>query len=59
MSEKKQSALVPARGTRDPFAFLRQMSSEFDRAFEGWPSFRRPLFGQFATSESAAWFPKY
>ena len=58
MSEKKQSALVPTRGTRDPFALLRQMTSELDRAFEDWPSFRWPSFGQFATSEAAAWSPK-
>jgi HSP20 family protein len=58
MSEKKQTTLVPTRGTRDPFALLRQMTSELDRAFEDWPSFRWPSFGQFATSESVAWSPK-
>jgi HSP20 family protein len=58
MSEKKQSTLVPTRATGDPFALLRQMTSELDRAFEGWPSFRWPFFSQFATSESAAWSPK-
>ena len=58
MSEKKQTTLVPARSTRDPLALLRQMTSEFERAFENWPSFRRPSFAQFATSESAAWSPK-
>ena len=59
MSEKKQSTLVPTRGTRDdPFALLRQMTSELDRAFDDWLSFRWPSFGQFATSEPAAWSPK-
>jgi HSP20 family protein len=58
MSDKKQTTLVPPRGARDPFALLRQMTSEFDRAFEGWPSFRWPLVGQFSASESAAWSPK-
>lgn len=58
MSEKKQTTLVPTGGARDPFALLRQMTSELDRAFEAWPSFRWPSFGQFATSESAAWSPK-
>jgi HSP20 family protein len=58
MFEKKQSTLVPTRGTRDPFALLRQMTSELDRAFEDWPSFRWPSLSQFATSESAAWSPK-
>ena len=58
MAEKKQSTLVPTRGTRDPFALLRQMTSELDRAFEDWPSFRWPSFGQLAASESTAWSPK-
>jgi HSP20 family protein len=57
MSEKKQDTLVPTRGGRDPFALLRQMTSELDRAFEGWPSLRwRPL-GEFAMPESG-WSPK-
>ena len=58
MSEKKQSTLVPTRGTSDPFALLRQMTSELDRAFEDWPSLRWPSFGQLATTESVAWSPK-
>jgi len=58
MSEKKQSTLVPASGTRDPFALLRQMTSELDRAFEAWPSFHWPSFAQLAPSESVAWSPK-
>jgi HSP20 family protein len=58
MSEKKQGTLVPTRGTRDPFALLRQMTSELDRAFEDFPSFRWPSLGQFATAESTAWSPK-
>jgi HSP20 family protein len=58
MSEKNQTTLVPARSTRDPLALLRQMTSELDRAFEDWPSFRWPSFAHFATSESAAWSPK-
>ena len=53
MSDKKPRTLVPASGTRDPFALLRQMTSALDRAFEDWPS-----FGQFATSDAAAWSPK-
>lgn len=57
MSEKKQGTLVPTRSARDPFSLLRQMTSELDRAFEDWPSFRFPSFGQVAT-ESIAWSPK-
>ena len=58
MLEKKKETLVPARGGTDPFALLRQMTSELDRAFEGWPSFRWPPLGLFAMPESAAWSPK-
>ena len=57
MSEKKVSTLVSSRGARDPFAILRQMTSELDRAFDDWPSFRFPSFGQRAM-ESIAWSPK-
>ena len=58
MFEKKPGPLVPIRGTRDPFARLRQITSELDRAFQDWPSFHWPSFGQFARSESVAWSPK-
>jgi HSP20 family protein len=58
MSEKRQGTLVPTRGSRDPFALLRQMTSELDRAFEDWPSLRWPSIGRFAIPESAAWSPK-
>jgi HSP20 family protein len=57
MSEKKQGTLVPTRGSRDPFALLRQMTSELDRAFEDW-SVRWPSVGLFAAPESVAWSPK-
>jgi HSP20 family protein len=60
MLQKKQDALVTARGAPDPFALLRQMTSEFDRLFgepffasNQWPSFRT-----FAMPEVAAWSPK-
>jgi HSP20 family protein len=55
MALKKETALAPAG---DPFALLRQMTSEFDRAFEGWPSFRWPAFRAWPAIESAAWLPK-
>jgi HSP20 family protein len=58
MSEKKPGTLVSARGSHDPFALLRQMTSELDRAFENWPSFRWPSFGTLEMPESVAWSPK-
>jgi HSP20 family protein len=58
MSEKKDTTLVPTRSTRDPFALLRQMTSDVERAFENWPSFRWPSFAPLATSEAAGWSPK-
>lgn len=56
MADTKQTA-VATRDARDPFALLRQMTSELDRAFEGsffnlsWPSFRVP-------AAAAAWAPR-
>jgi HSP20 family protein len=58
MSEKKEATLVPTGGSRDPFALLRQMTSELDRAFVDWPSFRWPTLGLFAAPEPIAWAPK-
>ena len=55
MASKKETALATVG---DPFALLRQMTSEFDRAFEGWPSFRWPAFRAWPALESAAWLPK-
>ena len=54
MSENKDTTLAPARGARDPFAMLRQMASELDRAFEDWPSSRWMSFGQPATSSPSS-----
>lgn len=57
MALKKQSALAPFT-QRDPFALLRQMTAELDRAFD-WPSFRMPLFrGPNGGDELPAWTPK-
>jgi HSP20 family protein len=58
MFEKKQSTFLPARGTRDPFAMLRQMTSELDRAFEDWPSLRWPSMSFLAMPDKAAWSPR-
>jgi HSP20 family protein len=58
MFEKKQTAIAPSRASSDPFTLLRQMTSELDRAFAGWPSLPWPSFGQLAATESVAWAPK-
>jgi HSP20 family protein len=58
MLEKKQAPLAPAMLTRDPFSLLRQMTSTLERAFDDWPSFKFPAFGDLAVRESAAWSPK-
>jgi HSP20 family protein len=57
MFEKKPTALAATSGS-DPFALLRQVTSELDRAFESWPSLRWPSFAQLAPAGSAAWSPK-
>ena len=43
---------------KNPFAMLRHLSSDLDRMFEDWSSFRRPFFGRLAIPEPAPWFPK-
>lgn len=58
MFEKKPGTLVPSSGGRDPFALLRQMTSELDHAFDDWSSFRWPSFRSFTTPGSFAWSPK-
>jgi HSP20 family protein len=58
MSEKNSTLAPTTRRTRDPFSTLRQMTSELDRMFEDWPSFRWPAFRQLVTAQSAAWSPK-
>lgn len=55
MAPKKEAALAPAS---DPFALLRQMTAELERAFEGWPSFRWSAFRARPALEAAAWFPE-
>jgi len=43
---------------RNPFALLRHLSSDLDRMFDDWSSFRRPVFARLGTPEPAPWFPK-
>jgi HSP20 family protein len=60
MAEKKEVTLAPARGARDPFALLRQMTAELDRVFDEpfWTSFRFPAIRTFEGTEATAWAPK-
>jgi HSP20 family protein len=58
MFEKKPSTLVPTRSGHDPLAMLRQMTSEFERAFDDWRSYRWPFSGHLAAAEPVAWAPK-
>ena len=55
MFTKKETGLARRAVARDPFALLRQMTSEFDRMFEGsgWPAFRWPAFRARAIDEGA------
>jgi HSP20 family protein len=55
---KKETALAPSH--RDPFALMRQMTSELDRLFEEspWSSLRWPSLRRGAISETAAWSPR-
>jgi HSP20 family protein len=60
MTEKKEVILAPARAARDPFAVLRQMATELDRAFDEpfWSSFRLPAMKAMKDAHVAAWAPK-
>ncbi len=60
MSPKREAALTPARIARDPFALMRQMTSELDRVFDesSWPSFRWPSFPTIALPDVATWSPQ-
>lgn len=58
METKKETGLAPSR--RDPFALMRQMTSELERVFDesSWPSFRWPSFGWGAGAEATTWAPR-
>jgi HSP20 family protein len=60
MAEKKETALATGRASRDPFALLRQMTSELDSVFEApfGSAFRWPSFRGFAFPEGANWAPE-
>jgi HSP20 family protein len=59
MLTKKESA-VTRQGTRDPFALLRQMTSDVERAFNEsvWPTFRFPALGIKSGTDTANWLPE-
>jgi HSP20 family protein len=52
--------LAPIRDTGDPFALLRKMTAELDRAFDDpfWPSFRFPTFRELTPPGGFTWLPK-
>jgi HSP20 family protein len=60
MAQDRQTSLQTARGARDPFAMLKQMTAELDRVFDQpigsgwWPPLRRTLTRQ----EPADWIPE-
>ena len=56
METKKETGLAPSR--RDPFALMRQMTSELERVFDegSWPSFRWPSF-RWGAIEATTWAP--
>lgn len=60
MAEKNENTLAPTRGAADPFALLRQMTAELDRAFDEpfWPSFRFPTMKTIDRAQGALWTPK-
>ena len=59
MFTKKETGLARQAVARDPFALLRQMTSDFDRMFEGttWPAFRWPALRATTAGEGGGWFP--
>jgi HSP20 family protein len=60
MAEKKDTALTSTIGARDPFAILRQMTAELDKAFDEpfWPSLRWVPSRAAAFPQALTWAPK-
>jgi len=58
MDTKKETGLAPSR--RDPFALMRQMTSDLERMFDesSWPSFRWPSLRWGAGAEEMTWAPR-
>ena len=59
MAPKKETGLTPSRLVRDPFALMREVTSELDRVFHEhtWPSLHWPSFRTRPAAE-AAWYPE-
>jgi HSP20 family protein len=59
MAPKKETELVPSRFFGDPFALMREMTSEFERLFgePARPLFRWPSLRRRAISE-VGWYPE-
>ena len=60
MAEQKDTALARGRAARDPFALLRQMTSELERVFDQpfGTAFRWPSFRAFASHDGETWAPQ-
>lgn len=60
MADTKDTAMTRGRAARDPFALLRQMTSELDHVFEQpFPTaFRWPAFGASTIASGDGWAPK-
>jgi HSP20 family protein len=59
MAEKKETTLATGRAHRDPFAVLRQMTSELDKVFEApIGAFRWPSFRGIGRPETVNWAPE-
>ena len=58
MDTKKETSLGPSR--RDPFALMRQMTSDLERVFDesSWPSFRWPSLHWGTGAEATTWAPR-
>jgi HSP20 family protein len=59
MAPKKETELVPSRSVRDPFALMREMTSEFDRFFgePTRPFLRWPSLWRRAALDTG-WYPE-
>lgn len=60
MAERNEVTLAQTRGARDPFALLRQITAELDRAFDEpfWPTLRFPAMKTIEGAQVALWAPK-